>query len=75
MFSGLRAGGLRSAPRQSGPDGAAVQGLLGSPQGHRQTRDEAGAEAKDVRLPQGLRGEDHHSEDCAPADNQQVGAR
>ena len=45
---------------------------MGSPQGHRETWDETGVETKNVRLPQRLCREDHHSEDSTSKDNQQV---
>lgn len=68
----LLSGGLWSASRQSGPDGAKVQSIMGSPQGHCKTWDETSIETKNVRLPQRLRRENHHSEDCTSTDNQQV---
>lgn len=53
-------------------DGAPLQSLMGPPEGDRQARDEAPAEAEDVRLPQRVCGEDHHPQDCSPQDHQQV---
>lgn len=53
-------------------DGAALQSLLGPPEGHRQARDEAPAKAEDVRLPERLRREDHHPQNCSPPNYQQV---
>lgn len=54
-------------------DGATLQSLLGPPEGHRQARDEAPAQAEDVRLPERMRREDHHPQNCSPQDYQQVG--
>lgn len=65
-------GWLWSASRQSGPDGAEVQSIMGSPQGHCKTWDEAGVETKNVRLPQRLCRENNYSEDCTSTNNQQV---
>lgn len=65
-------GGFRSAAGESVPDGAPLQSIMGPPEGHRQARDEASAQAEDVRVPEGLRGENYHSEDRAPQDNEQV---
>ena len=53
-------------------DGAALQSIMGPPEGHRQARDEAGAEAAHVGLPEGLRREDHHFKDRPQTHHQQV---
>lgn len=68
----LLSGGLWPASRQSGPDGAKVQSIMGSPEGHCETWDETGIETKNVRLPQRLCRENHYFEDCTPKNNQQV---
>lgn len=68
----LPSGGFQPAAGEPVSDGAALQGLMGPPEGDRQARDEAPAEAEDVRLPQRLRREDHHPQDCSPQDHQQV---
>lgn len=68
----VASGGFRPAAGEPVSDGAALQGLVGPPEGDRQARDEAAAQAEDVGLPEGLRREDHHPEDCAPQDHQQV---
>lgn len=65
-------GGLWSATRQSGPDGATVQSIMGSPQGHCKTWDETSIKTKNVRLSEGLCRKNHYSEDCTSEDNQQV---
>lgn len=66
-------GGFRPAAGESMSDGAALQSLLGPPEGHRQARDEAPTKAEDVWLPEGLCREDHHPQNCSPQDHQQVG--
>lgn len=69
----LMSGGFRPAAGESMSDGATLQSLLGPPEGHCQARDEAPAQAEDVRLPERLRREDHHPQNCSPQDYQQVG--
>lgn len=73
ISSSLMSGGFRPAAGESMSDGATLQSLLGPPEGHRQARDEAPAKAEDVWLPERLRWEDHHPQNCSPQDYQQVG--
>lgn len=49
-----------------------MQSVMGSPQGHCETRDEACIETKNVRLPQRLRRKNNYSEDCTSENYQQV---
>lgn len=49
-----------------------MQSIMGSPESHCKTRDETSVETKNVRLPQRLCREDHHTQDCTSKNYQQV---
>ncbi len=45
---------------------------MGPSESHCKARDEASTEAEDVRLPEGLRRENHHPQNCPSQDHEQV---